>query len=52
MTREMLLAMLPDRPMAAELAANPVTPVRKTFLCPNRSPALPAAIRLTARASR
>ena len=52
MTRVMLPAMLPDRPMAAELAANPATPVRKTLLCPNRSPALPAGIRLTARASR
>ena len=52
MTRVMLPAMLPDRPMAAELAANPATPVRKTFLWPNRSPALPAGIRLTARASR
>ncbi len=52
MTRVMLPAMLPARPMAAELAANPVTPVRKTFLCPNRSPSFPAVIRLTARASR
>ena len=52
MTRVMLPAMLPDRPTAAELAANPATPVRNTFLCPNRSPSFPAVIRLTARASR
>ena len=52
MTRPMLLAMVPDRPMAAELSAKPVTPVRNTFLCPNRSPSLPMVIRLTARASR
>jgi hypothetical protein len=29
MTREMLPAMVPDRPMAAELSAKPVTPVMK-----------------------
>ena len=42
----------PDRPMAAEAAAKPTTPIRKTFLWPNRSPSLPTVIRLTARASR
>ena len=52
MTRPRLLAMVPDRPMAAEVRAKPVTPVMKTFLCPNRSPSLPMVIRLTARASR
>ena len=51
-TRVTLPAMLPDRPMAAELAANPATPVRKIFLWPNRSRAFQAGIRLTARASR
>ena len=40
------------RPMAAELAAKPMTPVRNTFLWPNRSPILPMVISVTARASR
>ncbi len=48
----MLFAMLPDRPIAAEVAPKPTMPVRKTFLCPNRSPILPMVIRVTASASR
>lgn len=42
---------LPDRPMAAEEAANPAMPIRKVWRWPKRSPSLPAVIRETARAS-
>ena len=43
-------AMLPENPIAPEAAAKPVTPMRKVCRCPNRSPSLPAVIRVTARA--
>ena len=51
MTSEMLLAVAPETPMPAENRAKPTIPVRKTFLCPKRSPALPMVIKVTASAS-
>ena len=52
MTNEMLLAVLPDTPIAAENKAKPIIPVTNTFLCPKRSPTLPIVIKVTANASR
>ena len=52
MSSEMLDAIEPDRPHAAEAAAKPTMPVRKTLRWPNRSPNLPMVISVTARASR
>ena len=52
-TRKAIIGTIaPDRPMAADAAAKPTTPIRKIFLWPNRSPILPTVIRLTASASR
>ncbi len=52
MMSEMLPAMEPDRPIAAEVAAKPTIPMRKTFLWPKRSPILPTVISVIASASR
>jgi hypothetical protein len=49
---EMLEAMEPDRPAAAEVAAKPTMPTRNTFRWPNRSPTLPTVISVTASESR
>ena len=47
-TNEMLLAVLPDTPIAAENKAKPIIPMTNTFLCPKRSPTLPIVIKVTA----
>jgi len=50
--KTMTSSMLPDRPTASELSANPTTPVRNIARRPNRSPSQPAGISSTASASR
>jgi len=52
MISAMLPAMEPARPIAAEVAAKPTMPTRKTFLWPKRSPIFPMVISVTASASR